>query len=83
MEEAVAQKSAVESEREALKGKLRSATVSAKELGKDLTVLRHKHEATVGRMYIHTCMQELQAQKVFSLDLFLSVCAHAHACCRE
>ena len=67
MEEAVAQKSAVESEREALKGKLRSATVSAKELGKDLTVLRHKHEATVGRMYIHTCMQEFaRAESLFA-----------------
>jgi len=48
LEEEVAQKSSAELERETLKGKLRSATVSSKELGKELTMLRHKHEATVG-----------------------------------
>jgi chromosome segregation ATPase len=70
LEEEMAQKSAVELEREALKGKLRSATVSSKELGKELTMLRHKHEATVGRIYTHAYMY-LHTQTI----CFLSVCA--------
>jgi chromosome segregation ATPase len=47
LEEQAAQRGSAELDREALKSKLRSTTVAAKDLGKELAALRRKHEATV------------------------------------